>query len=367
MKRGGATDHDRRGSKRKKGEVDASQAKYSFINGLRHVEPYEYVFETYVKRRWVGRPVLEVFVGEFKLYDREYYCKAIADGRITANGRKVCPEYLLSDGELVAHTTRRVEPPVIGLPLRVVQQVGDLVVVDKPGSVPAHPCGQYHFNSVPYILCKENHLEGLHTVHRLDRLTSGILVLAKTKQAAAAFQQKMKEGKVEKRYVARVKGRFPEPQQGASHVVVEQAVRCADPRGSVHECHIDGKLATTKFEMMHYCPEDDTSVVRCFPLTGRTHQIRLHLQWLGSPIANDPCYGGSIAGGVAGEHPAERGAEVEQATSVGLGTKIVGDMTTQDGNGTLHPMGIWLHAYYYQGDDWKFEIDLPSWAGLQSD
>merc|ERR1712195_43544 len=185
----------------KKGQVpcaDASKAKFFMKNGLRHLEPYEYVFETFVKRRWVGRELLEVFVKEFKLYDEVYYQAAIDSGKITVSGEQVASSHVLKDGQKISHTTQRAEPPVLGAPVRVVQQEGDLVVVDKPSSIPAHPCGQYHFNSVPYILAKESQMDGLHTVHRLDRLTSGLLLLAKTKTAAQSFQAQMASGRVSK-------------------------------------------------------------------------------------------------------------------------------------------------------------------------
>eukprot|EP00658_Telonema_sp_P-2_P079318 TRINITY_DN7628_c0_g1_i3.p1 TRINITY_DN7628_c0_g1~~TRINITY_DN7628_c0_g1_i3.p1 ORF type:complete len:164 (+),score=21.71 TRINITY_DN7628_c0_g1_i3:134-625(+) len=134
--------------------------------------------------------------------------------------------------------------------------------------------------------------------------------------------------------------------------------RQANYRSSVHECHIDGKPATTNFELMHYNRSDDTSVVRCFPLSGRTHQIRLHLQWLGFPIKNDPCYGGSVTDDGECELGSPRGEAADRFDN----TTVIGDMTTQDGQGDLHSLGIWLHAYFYEASKWKFEIELPDWA-----
>lgn len=76
-------------------------------------------------------------------------------------------------------------------------------------------------------------------------------------------------------------------------IILRCAVGVVSHRDGVHSNNpVDGKPAYTEFRSLGYCAADDTSLVECQPLTGRTHQIRLHLQLLGNPIANDPCYGG---------------------------------------------------------------------------
>jgi 23S rRNA-/tRNA-specific pseudouridylate synthase len=84
------------------------------------------------------------------------------------------------------------------------------VVIDKPSSIPVHPCGRYRQNSILFILSKEHNLKNLHSVHRLDRLTSGLLVLAKNKKEAARFSELMQNKEIKKRYIALVHGAFPE-------------------------------------------------------------------------------------------------------------------------------------------------------------
>lgn len=83
----------------------------------------------------------------------------------------------------------RHEPPVTAEPIRLLAENEDVVVIDKPSSIPVHPCGRFRHNTVIFILGKEHHLKELHPLHRLDRLTSGVLMFAKT----AAFSEKIHE------------------------------------------------------------------------------------------------------------------------------------------------------------------------------
>lgn len=94
------------------------------------------------------------------------------------------------------NTVHRHEPPVSGKPLEVLVDDGEVVVVDKPASLPVHPCGRYRHNTVIFILGKEKGLSGLHTVHRLDRLTSGVLLFARTLEVSKKLDAMVRERQV---------------------------------------------------------------------------------------------------------------------------------------------------------------------------
>eukprot|EP00126_Sphaerothecum_destruens_P010048 Sdes_comp20668_c1_seq1m16014 len=85
-----------------------------------------------------------------------------------------------------------------------------VVVVDKPSSIPVHPCGRYRHNSILFMLKREHGFKDLHVVHRLDRLTSGVLIFARTPQAARALELQIRGRMVQKEYICRVRGEFPE-------------------------------------------------------------------------------------------------------------------------------------------------------------
>jgi tRNA pseudouridine synthase 9 len=118
---------------------------------------------------------------------------------------------IVSNGDMISHTMHRHEPPVTDQPIGVVYEDDDIIAISKPAGVPVHPTGRYNYNSVTEIM---KHERGPDFVpmpcNRLDRLTSGLMFIAKTRDAADRFMKQLKERSIRKQYVARVKGEFPE-------------------------------------------------------------------------------------------------------------------------------------------------------------
>lgn len=94
------------------------------------------------------------------------------------------------------NTVHRHEPPVVGKSLEVLVDDGEVLVVDKPASIPVHPCGRFRHNTVIFILGKERGISELHTVHRLDRLTSGVLLFARTLESSKKLDQLVRDRQV---------------------------------------------------------------------------------------------------------------------------------------------------------------------------
>ncbi|KFV94381.1 RNA pseudouridylate synthase domain-containing protein 2, partial [Eurypyga helias] len=190
---------------------------------------------------------------------------------------------VLQNNDFLRNTVHRHEPPVTAQPIQILAEDDEVVVVDKPSSLPVHPCGRFRHNTVIFILGKEHDLKELHTIHRLDRMTSGVLMFAKTVAVSKKIDEQVRERQLEKEYVCRVVGEFPEHE-----VVCEEPILVVSYKVGV--CRVDpkGKFCKTIFQRLSY--NGKTSVVKCLPRTGRTHQIRVHLQYLGHPIVNDPIY-----------------------------------------------------------------------------
>ncbi|CAM9564162.1 unnamed protein product, partial [Ectocarpus sp. 13 AM-2016] len=187
----------------------AEKCEYYFDDhGLRRVRPYIYDFQTHAKERWLGRTVVDVFSAEFGGEPRSHYENAIRGGLLTVNGSKVGVDYELQNSDLICNRTHRHEPPVCGGDIPIVSESAEELVVDKPCTVPIHPCGSYRFNTLFYIMHRQRPDLTLRVCHRLDRLTSGLTIFAKTAERAGVIQKQIGSGGTRKTYLARVSGDF---------------------------------------------------------------------------------------------------------------------------------------------------------------
>ena len=168
----------------------------------RVVPPYNFTYTTRVKERWIGKPLSACLAEEFPHYPTGFFEEASRDGRLRLNGLvPSSPHARLRGCDVVTHLVHRHEPPVSSAPLRLVASNALFLAIDKPSSVPVHPGGRFRRTTVLGILAREGALleeeEGarhelaweLHPVHRLDRLTSGLLLLARSPAAADALRR----------------------------------------------------------------------------------------------------------------------------------------------------------------------------------
>ncbi|TCD64780.1 hypothetical protein EIP91_003640 [Steccherinum ochraceum] len=259
----------------------------SSSNGLRKIPPYWYAYTTMAKGRWLGRKILEVVSSEFRDRSMDFYRYALESGVTTINGVVAKPDTIVRNGDRIENVVHRHEPPVTDKPVKVLLHDAEreFIVVEKPGSIPVHPAGRYFKNTLVEILQSDFGFTKVYTVNRLDRLTSGLMILPTSAVRANELTQEFFNGQVGKVYVARCKGRFPEHE-----VICEKPLLTVDRQMGLNIVHPEGKPAKTVFNLIRYDANTDTSVLRCKPLTGRSHQIRVHLQFLGHPIANDPVY-----------------------------------------------------------------------------
>ncbi|KAM7353966.1 pseudouridylate synthase RPUSD2-like isoform 3-T5 [Cochliomyia hominivorax] len=270
------------------------ETSYYIKNGLRKVYPYYFTFTTFTKGRWVGEKILDVFAREFRAHPAEEYERCIKSGTLTVNYEKVPIDYRLKHNDLLANIVHRHEVPVTSQPIIIVYMDDDIVVVNKPPSIPVHPCGRYRHNTVVFILAKEYNLKNLRTIHRLDRLTSGLLLFGRSPKKARQMEHQIRNRQVQKEYICRVEGDFPE-----GIIECNEPIEVVSYKIGVCKVSPKGKDCTTTFQKIAY--NGKTSVVLCKPLTGRMHQIRVHLQYLGYPVVNDPLYNHEVFGPLKGK------------------------------------------------------------------
>ncbi|GJQ08868.1 hypothetical protein GpartN1_g659.t1 [Galdieria partita] len=337
-----------------------SEDHYFVKNNYRYVVPYPFEFRVNTKQRWFGRRVLEVFSWEFPHGSQQYWEKELTEGRLLVNGDKVSPDFILRNGHVLTHIVHRHEAATTTEEAEIIYVDPDKVVVNKPASLPVHPCGNYRKNSLIARLYVEKDLKNLHVTHRLDRQTSGLVIFARNKKYAKILSEKFHERKVYKTYVARVHGRFP------SETVVCNQKLCFDVHDCVGSCSDSGKDATTIFKLLSYNSDLGHSLVECKPQTGRTHQIRLHLQYLGHPIVNDPLYGlDYVTNDMENElHSPSVDTLSEDIIQKGqeLNCPICPRITVHDAN--ERSCSIWLHAKEYKSCDWAFSSPLPYWSNF---
>ncbi|KAL1301320.1 hypothetical protein HN51_045966 [Arachis hypogaea] len=353
---------------------------YIFRNGIRYVKPYYFEFIAHVKNRWAGKTIVDLFAQEFKGRPYEYYVSAVKCGRIQVDGERVSVSYIVKSSQKISHFVHRHEPPVMACEVPILQKELDVLTVCKPASVPVHPCGQYRKNTVVGILQAEHGLAPVFPVHRLDRLVSGLLILARNASKADIFRQQIEGGLVRKKYIARVVGEFPKDELVVDANIdynAREGRSTAEVRDSAK-----GKAASTKFTRIS--SNGAQSIVLCEPITGRTHQIRVHLKHSGHPIANDMLYisDETVDRSSKGSSADRSACTSATALTSSIEEKVVNDCEEKSNVGfSIDPMctncpnlapkgydtdeeGLWLHCIQYSGPDWTYECPYPDWAKL---
>lgn len=203
------------------------------------------------------------------------------EGRLEINGEEAPLWLMVKEGDEVYAAVDIFDPiPVLNFPLdqKPLFQNDDLVLISKkPGQV-VHPC----LNKDLEDLCTLISDQPLHPVNRLDRDTSGLVIIALNGHTHYALSKTH----IEKIYLTIVHGRL----DSDSEIIDLPIARAQD--SLVERCvHPDGKSSQTRYKVLAYAPEPDLSLVECELITGRTHQIRVHMSYLGHPILGDSMYG----------------------------------------------------------------------------
>jgi len=160
----------------------------------------------------------------------------------------------------------------------------DLIVLNKPAPLPVHASGRFNRNTLRHMLNLVYFPQRPHIVHRLDANTSGVMLLCKRKRVANLVSKQFEKRTVEKIYLTRVHG-APVHQTMECHLALGREPEA----GGLRLPDADGDVASTEFQVLQRYA-DGTTLVRAFPKTGRTNQIRIHLWALGHPIVGDPGY-----------------------------------------------------------------------------
>lgn len=227
---------------------------------------------------------------------RSYIQKLLSEGGITVNGRKIKSSYRVKIDDCI----RVVLPPAItpdivpeNIPLEILYEDEDVIVINKPKGMVIHPApGHYNNTLVNALLfhCK-GELSGINgvlrpgIVHRIDRDTTGSVIVCKNDKAHASIAQQLKEHSIVRRYHAIVHGNLKE-EEGTIHTLIG---RHPTERKKMAVLKNGGKDAVTHYKVLKHF--DKFTYIECRLETGRTHQIRVHMAYLGHPLLGDVVYG----------------------------------------------------------------------------
>ncbi|MCD7797492.1 MAG: RluA family pseudouridine synthase [Clostridiales bacterium] len=232
----------------------------------------------------------------FPKLSRSVAAKLITDGNVTVNGIVPSKSYRCKESDFLSifvPDARPLKTEAQNIPLDIVYEDGDLLVVNKPKGMVVHPApGNYHGTLVNALLyyCKDN-LSGINgvvrpgIVHRIDKDTSGLLVVAKNDLTHVGLAEQIKEHSFHRAYCAVAYGNIEED----SGTVNQPIGRNPNDRKKMAVTLKNSKDAITHYEVKERY--GDFTQIRCVLETGRTHQIRAHMAYIGHPLAGDSVYG----------------------------------------------------------------------------
>jgi len=227
---------------------------------------------------------------------RSHARRLIDEGLVSVNGRQAKPSERVTAGLSVNVTIPPPETITLvpeAIPLTIIYQDGDIIVLDKPAGLTVHPApGHPSGTLVNALLAACPDLRGIAgtlrpgIVHRLDKDTSGLMVVAKNDRAQRALQRQLKDRDVRKTYLALVRG-VPAPREGTIAAPIGRHPKNRKKMAVV----ADGREATTRYRVREEIAGGQYSLLEVEPVTGRTHQIRVHLAAVGHPVVGDATYG----------------------------------------------------------------------------
>ncbi|MEA4826646.1 MAG: RluA family pseudouridine synthase [Clostridium sp.] len=238
---------------------------------------------------------LDVFVAkDFQDKSRSYIQKLIEEKYIVVNDNIKKSNYKLRLGDKVTVSLPEVQELVVepeDIPLDILYEDNDIIVVNKPQGLVVHPApGNYSGTLVNALLYHCKDLSGINgvarpgIVHRIDKDTSGVLVIAKNDKSHNKLSEQLKEHSMKREYIALVEGVIKQDKG-----VVDKPLG-RNPKDRLKMGIVEGgKRAVTHYEVLKRF--EKYTLIKCILETGRTHQIRVHMAYLGHPLVGDPVYG----------------------------------------------------------------------------
>ena len=236
-----------------------------------------------------GKRIDVYLFDKFKEYSRSYFQKLIKEGKALVNGRKVSSSHKVKAEEIIDIEFQEKPKSTFAqnLPLDIIYEDDDVLVVNKPAGMVAHPA--YAHPDGTLVNAVAGYAKGSFApflVHRLDKDTSGAIIIAKNTRAKKSLIKQFENRSVKKVYRTAVKGNVL-PKEGRIEAPLG---RSPNDRKKIIVGPLAKKAAVTEFKTIFHSKK--YSLLEVYPITGRTHQIRSHLCYIGHPVLGDKTYGG---------------------------------------------------------------------------
>lgn len=243
-----------------------------------------------------GQRIDNFLLSELKGVPKSRIYKLLRTGEVRVNKGRIKPEYKLNEGDEVRIPPVRVSESAPGpsAGLRKVQALDDAIlletdgylVINKPAGMAVHGGSGLSYGVIEALRALRPEAPFLELVHRLDRDTSGCLLVAKRRSALRRFHEALREKDMDKTYLALVQGKWPHRKQLINAPLQRNELQSGERVVRVRE---DGKESQTRFKVLENFV--GCTLVEAMPLTGRTHQIRVHATHAGHPLLGDEKYG----------------------------------------------------------------------------
>lgn len=246
-------------------------------------------FESVVRNEERGMTLLDMLSARFAYHSKEAWKERISGGFVTLNGTLATSDQTLSPKDRVTYRVENYSEPDVPTDFETLYADDEFLVLSKPAGIPVHHTGRIFYNTFTGVVRRAFENEEISPMHRLDRDTGGIMLLARDRDTARRFEKSLEHILLRKIYVAIVRGEFPE-----NDIVCEKPLR-EDPESEIRIRMFpkdDGKPCRTAFRRIAVLEGESErfSVLAAELFTGRKHQIRAHLAFLGFPIVGDKLY-----------------------------------------------------------------------------